>query len=77
MAVRQQFPDGIAWLSLSQKPKLRALQRRLHFQLLREHLPKKKQGSAQDQHQYLTGELKTKVVLIVLDGKPPNASQIS
>jgi hypothetical protein len=66
--VRSKFPDGIAWLTLSQKPKLRGLQRRLHFQILKDQFPKGKQGSAQEQHQYLMDALATKTVLIVLDG---------
>jgi hypothetical protein len=65
MAVRKQFCDGIAWIGMNQQPKIRRLQRKLHFQLFQEHFPT--EGSEQEQHMHLESALKKKTVLIILD----------
>jgi hypothetical protein len=67
--VREKFNDGIAWIAMSQKPKIRHLQRRMHFQLLREHLPKDKHGLEGEQHLYIAQALKNSTILIVIDGR--------
>ena len=51
----------------SQKPKLRALQRHLFFQLKTEQMPKDKQGSAEEQLQHLVNICANKNLLIIID----------
>ena len=49
--VRERFVDGIAWIGLSQTPRLKSLQRRLYFQLTKEQMPSDKGGSEEEIHE--------------------------
>ena len=66
-AIRERFVDGIAWVGLSQQPNLLALQLRCYLQLTKEHIPKKRQNSAEEQHSCLAEALRSKIVLLVID----------
>jgi hypothetical protein len=57
----------MAWLGLSQQPKIEKLQQRLHFQLSGQHMPKDKQGSSDEQLQYLRMVFAKKNILIIMD----------
>ena len=61
--------------SQSQKPKIKRLQRKLHFQLLQEHLPTGKEGTAEEQLQFLRSVFIGKTILICIDGKSTNNIQ--
>ena len=49
--VRERFIDGIAWIGLSQTPRLKSLQRRLYFQLTKEQMPGDAGGSEEENHE--------------------------
>jgi hypothetical protein len=52
----------------SQKPDVLGLQRRLYFQLLKEHMPKNSEGSLSEQHAALTDALTGRTMLLAIDG---------
>jgi hypothetical protein len=64
-----QFSLYLFYIPQSQKPKVKRLQRRLHYQLKHEHMPKEKEGSAEEQQQYLQSVFISKNALICIDGK--------
>ena len=65
--IRERFTGGIAWIGLSQAPNLLALQQRCYLQLMKEHIPKIRQSSVEEQHACLAESLMSKAVLVVLD----------
>ena len=65
----RQFSLSLFNIPQSQKPKVKRLQRRLHYQLKHEHMPKEKEGTAEEQQQYLQSVFIGKNVLICIDGK--------
>jgi hypothetical protein len=65
--IRARFTGGIAWIGLSQQPNLLALQQGCYLQLTKEHMPKKRQSSVEEQHSCLSEALVSKTILVVID----------
>jgi hypothetical protein len=65
--IRERFTGGIAWIGLSQAPNLLALQQRCYLQLMKQHIPKTRQSSVEEQHSCLSAALVGKTVLLVCD----------
>ena len=65
--IRARFVNGIAWIGLSQKPEVLALQQSCYFQLTAEHMPKESQHSEEEQHSCLSKALASKTVLVCID----------
>ena len=69
---RKAFPDGIAWLGLSQQPDVELLQKRLNFQLCNDSKMQETgatEGATilEQQHQFLQKQATGKTILVVLD----------
>jgi hypothetical protein len=64
--IRNRF-SAMAWIGLSQRPKIERLQRRLHFQLTGQHMPKDKEDSSKEQLQYLQNIFEKKNILVIID----------
>jgi hypothetical protein len=64
--IRKRF-SAMAWIGLSHRPKIERLQRRLHFQLTGQHMPKDKEGSSEEQIQYLQNQFEKKNILVIID----------
>ena len=57
------------YIPQSQTPKVKRIQRSLHYQLKHEHMPKEREGTVEEQQQHLQSVFIGKNVLICIDGK--------
>ena len=64
--IRKRF-SAVAFIGLSQRPKIERLQRRLHFQLSGQQMPKDKEGSSEEQLQYLQSMFEKKQIIVIID----------